>query len=808
MNPYESFIHDKSQVEADGGFAPLWMPSFLFDFQAHLVEWSLRRGRAAIFADCGMGKGLPVDAKVLTPTGWRAIGSLGVGDPVIGRDGKPHAVKAVHWRGEQPTNRVRFDDGSKIVCDDDHLWCVRSQNDHARGKPWRVLSTKELRESSLHYGKNGARVWRIPLTDPVEFTSRAVPLHPYLLGVLLGDGSLGSGTPSWTKNDVEIADRIAGLLPPCVSVVRHDGKATEWSLVNEPRNPHVPNPVATAIRELGLSGKSAAEKFVPDVYLFTGVADRIALLQGLLDTDGYCGDPTPEFSSASKRLADAVVFLVQSLGGIATLACKSEPTYRYKGEARVGLPSWRVVILLPPGISPFSLPRKVEKYRPTSRGLGRWIDSITPNGVQETVCIAIDAADSLYVTEHFVVTHNTPMQLVWAENVVRKTNRNVLVLTPLAVSSQTIREAAKFGIEAHRPHGPRERTGITVTNYERLHHFDPNDFAGVVLDESSILKSFEGVTRAAITEFMRTVPYRLLCTATAAPNDFYELGTSSEALGYLGFMDMLARFFKNARNNASLGRAWASSGGGQPQWRFRGHAERPFWRWIASWARALRRPSDLGYDDSRFQLPRLIEREHVVQTPPPPGDLFSVPAIGLEEERKERRRTLVERCEFVAKLVEKSDSSVTWCHLNDEGDLLARIIPGAVQVSGRDSDEEKEEKFTAFTAGEVRVLVTKPVIGAWGLNWQHCAHMTAFSGHSFEQYYQSVRRLWRYGQTREVIVDHVLSAGEQRVMANLRRKMEQADAMFSSLANHVAESVVIERAQLKLDTEEEFPSWL
>jgi len=403
----------------------------------------------------------------------------------------------------------------------------------------------------------------------------------------------------------------------------------------------------------------------------------------------------------------------------------------------------------------------------------------------------------------------TPQQLVWAENVVRKTNRPVLVLTPLAVSHQTIRESEKFGIEATRTRDGTVHSGINVTNYERLHYFDPSDFAAVVLDESSILKSFDGTTRKLVTDFMRTVPYRLLCTATAAPNDYVELGTSAEALGHLGFMDMLARFFKNNRNNSATVRAWASQGGGQPQWRFKGHAERPFWRWVTSWARAIRKPSDLGFDDGRFRLPSLVEREHVIAASKPrEGFLFSVPAVGLSEEREERRRTLAERCEKVAQVVDGSDSSVSWCHLNAEGDMLAKVIRGAVQVSGRDSDDEKEEKFLAFASGEIRALVTKPVIGAWGLNWQHCAHMTTFSGHSFEQYYQSIRRLWRFGQTREVTVDLVLSDGEMRVSANLRRKAAQSEKMFAEITRHMQDELNIARDDTKYDTAEEVPAWL
>lgn len=403
----------------------------------------------------------------------------------------------------------------------------------------------------------------------------------------------------------------------------------------------------------------------------------------------------------------------------------------------------------------------------------------------------------------------TPQLLAWAENVVRYANRRVLVLTPLAVSSQIVREGVKFGIDVKRTKGELGSAGIYVTNYEQLHRFNPDDFGGVVCDESGILKSFDGTTRKAITHFMRAIPYRLLCTATAAPNDFHELGTSSEALGYLGFMDMLSRFFKNARNNASLGRAWSTQGGGGPQWRFRGHAEKPFWRWVCSWARAVRKPSDLGFEDGEFKLPPLVEREHMVRAKKArDGMLFSMPAVGLAEEREERRLTMKERCEMAASLVAHTGQpAVAWVHLNPEGDLVTKLIPGAIQVSGKDSDEAKEEKFEAFASGQARALVTKPIIGAWGLNWQHCAHMTTFTGHSFEQYYQSVRRFWRFGQTREVVVDHILSDGESRVLANLQRKAEQADTMFAEMTGHINEELAITRAR-RFEKAEQMPSWL
>ncbi len=407
----------------------------------------------------------------------------------------------------------------------------------------------------------------------------------------------------------------------------------------------------------------------------------------------------------------------------------------------------------------------------------------------------------------------TPMQLVTAENIVRETNRPVLILTPLAVGPQTVREGEKFGIEARRTMDGEVHNGINITNYQRLHYYNPDDFAGVLCDESSILKSFDGATRQSVTEFMRKVQYRSLWTATAAPNDYTELGTSSEALGELGHMDMLGRFFKNDQNTIKpmvyrhRGQNFAQLDEGA-KWRFKYHAEMPFWRWVCSWARAIRRPSDLGFDDGRFILPPLIEREHLVSVQSAPeGKLFAVAAVGLTEQREERRRTVRERCEMAAELVNHTcKPAVAWCHLNDEGDLLERLIPDAVQVSGKDTDESKEAKFLAFAAGDIRVLVTKPKIGAWGLNWQHCAHMTSFPSHSFEQYYQAVRRFLRFGQESPVTVDMVTTEGEQDVLENLQRKAEAADKMFSMLVAEMNSAMAVDRATYGT-TIEEVPSW-
>ncbi len=312
-------------------------------------------------------------------------------------------------------------------------------------------------------------------------------------------------------------------------------------------------------------------------------------------------------------------------------------------------------------------------------------------------------------------------------------------------------------------------------------------------DESSAIKSFDGVRRALVTEFMRKHRYRLLCTATAAPNDYVELGTSSEALGYLGHMDMLGRFFTNRENTAKpIGGRWRPRNG--EKWRFKGHAEESFWRWVASWARAMRRPSDLGFPDDGFVLPPLEQHEHYVEARTPQvGRLFDLEAS--------------ERCELAASLVADADSAVAWCQLNDEGDLLTGLIDGAAQVKGSDSPEQKEETLAAFGRGEIRVLVTKPKIGAWGLNWQHCARMTYFPSHSYEQLYQSVRRSWRFGQSRAVRVDLITTEGGKKALGNLERKAEQAARMFDALVAHMIDAQTIKRFAAYADAVE-VPAWL
>lgn len=401
------------------------------------------------------------------------------------------------------------------------------------------------------------------------------------------------------------------------------------------------------------------------------------------------------------------------------------------------------------------------------------------------------------------------MELVWAENVARHEDKPVLILTPLAVAQQFTSEGEKFGIEVKRSvHGELPGSRIVVSNYERLHLLNPSDFAGVVCDESSILKNFDGKRRREITEFLRRMPYRLLATATAAPNDYIELGTSSEALGYLGHMDMLGRFFTNKMNTSRMIRGKYQDRD-QDGWRFKGHAEQAFWRWVSSWARAMRKPSDLGFSDDGFDLPALSVNETLVKARTVrPGMLFDIAAQGFHEEREATRRTITERCEHVADLINaQSGPAVAWCHLNDEGDLLEKLIPGAVQVSGRDSDDEKEAKLTAFSRGDVRVMISKPKIACYGLNWQHCNYVTFFPSHSYEQFYQAVRRCWRFGQKRPVTVEVVGTEADADVLSNLQRKSDAADQMFMELVAHMNDGLTINRSE-RFDKSVEVPAWM
>lgn len=380
----------------------------------------------------------------------------------------------------------------------------------------------------------------------------------------------------------------------------------------------------------------------------------------------------------------------------------------------------------------------------------------------------------------------TIIELTIAQNYVKQTNKPVLIITPLAVAFQFTKEARKFNIDdVEYCKDGNFKSKIVICNYERLDKFNWQDFDCVILDESSILKNFDGAIKNQVTAFLKKVKYRYLFTATPSPNDYIELGTSSEALGYLGYTDMLTKFFKNNNNNTvKIGQiAMARQG---VEWYLKSHAEVDFWRWVASWSISCRKPSDLGFSDERHKLPNLFEVETIVKNKKPLAingqeQLFNMPAMDFREIKAEVRATIEERCSMAVELANHHDTTVYWVNLNDEADTIKRFDKTSIEIRGQMDLDEKEEILTAFGDGKIKKLITKSSITAFGLNWQHCNHTTYFPTYSYEQYYQSIRRFWRFGQQRDVTVDLVLSDGQSRIMQSLLVKKDKANQMFEKL---------------------------
>ena len=375
----------------------------------------------------------------------------------------------------------------------------------------------------------------------------------------------------------------------------------------------------------------------------------------------------------------------------------------------------------------------------------------------------------------------TLMALAWAKQVAEHTDKPVLILTPLAVAAQFVAEARKFNLPCERAAGQSDVTsGVFVTNYDKLDRFDLSTFGGIVLDESSILKAYDGKTRSALIEGCQTIPFRLAATATPAPNDFMELGNHAEFLGVMSYVEMLAMFFVH-------------DGGDTAKWRLKGHGESEFWRWMCSWSVMLTNPSDLGYSSEGYDLPLLLTHQHTVAVEYRPdietGLLFPVEARTMQERLGARRSSIGDRVITAADLMNGNDRQwVAWCNLNAESEAIAKAVNGAVEVRGADSNEEKERRLDAFRAGDIRVLVTKPSICGFGMNWQFC-HDTAFVGlnDSFEQVFQAVRRFWRFGQTEAVNVHFIAAETEGAVVANLRRKEAAAERMIAQMVAHMAD---------------------
>lgn len=368
----------------------------------------------------------------------------------------------------------------------------------------------------------------------------------------------------------------------------------------------------------------------------------------------------------------------------------------------------------------------------------------------------------------------TLMQLEWARHVAENSGP-VLILAPLAVAAQTVQEGERFGIDvSYERSMPANLKGITITNYEMLSHFDASAFSGIVLDESSILKSYEGKTRNEIIDAFAKTPFRLACTATPAPNDYMELGNHSEFLGVMSRTEMLSMFFVH-------------DGGETQKWRIKGHAEDLYWKWLSSWAVMIRKPSDLGYQDGSFTLPELKIKEAMVEATSAGDNLFAMPASTLQERLSARRSSVADRVKAAAKLAnESTEPWIIWCDLNSESEAITKAVKGAVEVRGSHDPEEKAKRLLDFSNGNIRVLVTKPSIAGYGMNWQHC-HNVAFVGlsDSYEQFYQAVRRCWRFGQKNPVDCHLIISSAEGAVLQNVKRKEDDAKRMAENMVKHM-----------------------
>lgn len=379
----------------------------------------------------------------------------------------------------------------------------------------------------------------------------------------------------------------------------------------------------------------------------------------------------------------------------------------------------------------------------------------------------------------------TLIQLSIAKNIVNHTNKKVLILTPLAVAFQFILEAEKLGIDdiEYSKDGNHTKK-IVICNYERLHYFDSKDFEGVILDESSILKNFDGKIKGQVTAFVKKIPFRYLSTATPSPNDFIELGTSSEALGYMGYMDMLGKFFKNNQNsvdsnNRNIGEKFY----------LKPHAEKDFFAWVNQWSIMVKMPSDIGFSNERYNLPKLIVNKHIVEN----QSMFDVNgqmtmfvpiAKSMTEVRLEQKQTEEKRCEKAIELA-NGKTSVYWCNTNNESSILKHSDKDAVEIIGSQSIDKKEEILLAFANGEIKRLITKAKMTGMGLNWQHCNHSVFFPTWSYEQYYQAIRRFWRFGQTKDVTIDMVISDGQTRVLESLEQKTQKAIHLYENLVKNV-----------------------
>lgn len=781
---YKEFLNSKTKVVPPTGIQ-VDRREFHHSGKPHqndIIEWALERGAALIAPDTGLGKGQPIGSKVLTPSGWTEIQDLKIGDYIISSKGKPEKVKGVFPKNEIKTYKITFSDKSSFVVDEDHLHIVRSYNDRSRLKDWKVMDTKSLLNKPLKQGQR--RIWEIPIVLPVQFAEKQLPIDPYILGTLIGDGCIKQAIHLTNPDDM-IIDKIKSLLPSGYSINCRRG--IDYTITS---NVHGINEMTNSLREMKLFGKGSTDKFIPKEYLFASISQRIELLRGLMDTDGYASD-TCQYYTTSEQLSNDVIHLIRSLGGIPTKTIKISPAYTYKDEKKNGKDCYIITFSLNT-FNPFYLKRKADKWNSNPRDQVRNIDSIEFDKIQKTVCIATESPDESYVTENFIVTHNTHIGIEVMRIVQKTFGGKCLIVTELGAAETFINadpevgEGARLGVKLEYVTNQKEAfendCNIVVTNYERVRtgEFDFFGFTGVWLDEGNYIKNMASETTNMLQKQLKKVRFKYIATATPSPNETLELVNYAHVLDISDRGQILTRFFQ--RNSVKAGELTL----------FPQH-ENDFWMWVSSWAVFIQLPSDMGYDDEGYKLPPLNVHWHEVSLNKAiegrtdrygQKEMFVTGSASLPDAAKIKRLSIKERLSAALGVMKEYDEKehwILWHSLEDERKAINRVfkdVEGYADVFGNLHWREKERRIVAFSKGELSILATKPEINGVGCNFQKHCHLNILLGvnHSFDEFYQLMKRTHRYGATLPVEVHVFYTPEEYDIVNNLKRKWDEHDA--------------------------------
>lgn len=763
---YKTFLKTKGIRNNMQGFKPLWLPDFLYDFQSELVDWSIRKGKAALFEDCGLGKSpqqLVWAENVIRKTNGNVLilTPLAVSYQTI-KEAKKFNIEARRtqdgkvYRGINITNYERLshydpDDFNGVVCDE----CFSPDtkiNIFSLDNSLTSRYIKDIKVGDLIYNVKGKDYVKAIAKRPIN---RAIQVGFNGKKIICSENHLFFTLSGWkAAKHLRQGDSLLET-ETAMCLLRNDFPTTSHSIKN-----------AEVLRNVLLSEMANVSERYTKESTQPNCCKKARIVQSEMASQWECKSQKRNRENTKTEPHEQSYYCAKN-DKDENRKWYISSVERKKGWQR-SIHKTSIIIM-----------EKIRSWLEIGIGYKDKKKITIPNSIQ-----------SGHRKSEIKNSNRNRWQGAYKQEEAKKGHQKTKVFGVVRVDSIKVLEQGNSKLERYRD----EDGFIYFYDIEAEQHpsFSVNN---ALVHNSSILKNCDGKTRKHITDFMYKINYRLLCSATPAPNDFVELGTSSEALGEMTRKQMLGMFFTHDGSNTS-------------QWNLKGHAKKRFWQWVSTWARAIRKPSDLGYDDSLFILPALNFHKHTIKSNYKENSLLPTPAIGLNEQRAEKRRTLVSRCEKVASLVPNDKPCLIWCHLNDEGNLLEKLIPDSVQVSGSDKDEVKEQKLTGFSEGDVRILITKPKIGGFGMNWQHCSTMTFFPSHSHEQFYQASRRCWRFGQKNEVDCHLVASDRESIIMHNMLRKERQAVEMYNGIIREMSEFQLGKKEVKTKMIKMEIPAWL